>query len=75
LQKTGASADCTSQWAQDAIHDMVGNLDEWVESEDGLFVGGFYSRGTREGCDAAVSSHPPEYYDYSLGARCCRPLQ
>jgi hypothetical protein len=49
---------------------MVGNLDEWVA--DGGFSGGFFSRGTREGCDARITSHPPEYFDYSLGARCCR---
>jgi hypothetical protein len=70
LRRTGATPGCRSHWAGDDAFDMVGNLDEWVA--DGVFVGGFFSRATREGCDAKVSSHPPQYFDYSLGARCCR---
>jgi len=69
LRRTGSLPRCRSEWGDDAIYDMVGNLDEWVD--DGSFLGGFYSRGTREGCDARVSSHPPRYFDYSLGTRCC----
>ncbi len=51
---------------------MVGNHDEWVDEPRGAFLGGFYSRATREGCDSRISSHPPEYFDYSLGVRCCK---
>jgi hypothetical protein len=51
---------------------MVGNLDEWVDDPRGAFLGGFYARATSNGCDARVSEHPPEYFDYSLGVRCCR---
>ena len=51
---------------------MVGNLDEWVDEDTGAFQGGFYSRSTREGCDARITVHPPQYFDYSLGARCCK---
>ncbi|MEB2312566.1 MAG: SUMF1/EgtB/PvdO family nonheme iron enzyme [Sorangiineae bacterium] len=72
LRATGATPDCRSQWGEDAIYDMVGNLDEWVDSERGLFLGGFYSRSTREGCDSSVSAHPRQYFDYSLGVRCCK---
>ncbi len=72
LRPTGATASCKSQWGDDAVYDMVGNLDEWVDADGGLFLGGFYSRNTREGCDARVSAHPEEYYDYSLGVRCCK---
>lgn len=72
LHRTGATPRCRSEWGADAVFDMVGNLDEWVA--EGFFVGGFYSRGTREGCDARITSHPPEYFDYSLGTRCCRSL-
>ena len=50
----------------------TGNLDEWVDDEAGLFVGGFYARSTREGCESRISAHAPIYYDYSTGARCCR---
>ncbi|MES1177814.1 MAG: SUMF1/EgtB/PvdO family nonheme iron enzyme [Myxococcales bacterium] len=72
LRKTGSTTTCKSAWGGDAVFDMVGNLDEWVNAPVGAFVGGFYSRSTREGCDAKVSSHPRAYFDYSLGTRCCR---
>jgi hypothetical protein len=71
---TGATAGCRSDWGNDAIYDMVGNLDEWVDDPSGVFVGGFYARSTREGCEARVGVHPPVYYDYSTGARCCLSL-
>jgi formylglycine-generating enzyme len=72
LRKTGETPSCRSTWGNDAIEDMVGNLDEWVDAPEGAFLGGFYARSTREGCDAKVSSHPRSYFDYSLGTRCCR---
>jgi formylglycine-generating enzyme required for sulfatase activity len=72
LRRTGTTPDCRSTWGTDAVHDMVGNLDEWVDDPKGSFAGGFYARGTREGCDSRISSHPREYYDYSLGVRCCK---
>jgi len=72
LRKTGGTPLCRSEWGQDAIYDMVGNLDEWVDDERGAFQGGFYSRSTREGCDAKITVHPPAYADYSLGVRCCK---
>lgn len=75
LRKTGRSLSCKSQWQEDAVFDMVGNLDEWVASESGTFLGGFYARSTREGCDAQISVHSPGYRDYSLGTRCCRAAQ
>ncbi len=72
LRPTGATATCRSAWGDDAVFDMVGNLDEWIADEGGVFVGGFYARATTRGCDARISSHAPTYYDYSLGARCCQ---
>jgi sulfatase modifying factor 1 len=72
LRPTGATPECRSEWGGDAIYDMVGNLDEWVDDAKGLFLGGFFSRNTREGCDSSISAHPRPYYDYSLGVRCCR---
>jgi sulfatase modifying factor 1 len=71
LQPTGATSRCRSQWGQDAAYDMVGNLAEWVDDEDGLFLGGFFSRSSREGCARQVRAHPRSYFDYSLGVRCC----
>jgi sulfatase modifying factor 1 len=72
LRPTGATRNCRSEWGEDAIYDMVGNLDEWVDEPTGAFQGGFFSRATKEGCDARITVHPPEYFDYSLGVRCCR---
>ena len=72
LRRTGATSQCRSVWGEDAVYDMVGNLAEWVDDSDGMFVGGFYSRASREGCDRRVSSHPRQYFDYSLGVRCCQ---
>jgi hypothetical protein len=72
LRRTGASPRCRSEWGPDAAYDMVGNLDEWVDEETGAFQGGFYARSTREGCDARITVHPPQYLDYSLGVRCCK---
>lgn len=72
LRLTGATPSCASEWDGDRIYDMVGNLDEWVDDEKGLFLGGFYARSTREGCEARVGSHAPAYYDYSTGTRCCK---
>jgi len=72
LRKTGETARCRSDWGADAIYDMVGNLDEWVDEASGAFQGGFYSRSTRDGCDARITVHPPAYSDYSLGVRCCK---
>lgn len=72
LRKTGSTPSCRSEWGHDALYDMVGNLDEWVDEPSGAFQGGFYSRSTREGCDARITVHPPQYSDYSLGVRCCK---
>ncbi len=71
LRKTGATPACASRWGDDAIYDMVGNLDEWVADAHGVFAGGFYSRPNKSGCFARVSNHPRAYSDYSTGARCC----
>ncbi len=71
LRPTGATPECKSEWGGDAIYDMVGNLDEWIDDPSGVFLGGFYSRSTKSGCEAKVSAHAPSYHDYSLGTRCC----
>jgi len=67
----GELATCASSWGDDAIYDMVGNVDEWVDEKGGAFAGGFFARGTTNGCDAIVTAHPENYLDYSTGVRCC----
>jgi sulfatase modifying factor 1 len=72
LRTTGSTKTCVSRWGKDAIYDMVGNADEWIDDPDGTFVGGFFSRSTKEGCDSIVTVHPFIHWDYSIGLRCCR---
>jgi len=73
LRKTGTTPSCASRWGKDAAFDMVGNIDEWVDGpERPEFVGGFYARSTKNGCEARVTNHGAMYYDYSVGVRCCR---
>jgi formylglycine-generating enzyme len=71
LRKTGTATTCQSRWGDESLFEMVGNLDEWVDDPDGMFVGGFFSRGTKEGCESVIKAHPFNYFDYSLGVRCC----
>lgn len=71
LEPTGTRTSCASRIDGDAAFDMEGNLDEWIDDPKGVFVGGFYSRSTRDGCAAKIDGHAPAYTDYSLGARCC----
>jgi sulfatase modifying factor 1 len=71
LRKTGATPKCASKWGDDAVFDMVGNLDEWVDDPEGTFVGGFYARAQKGGCQASVKAHGFDYADYSTGFRCC----
>jgi formylglycine-generating enzyme len=72
LRTTGSTKPCASHWGKDAIYDMVGNADEWIDDPDGTFVGGFFSRPTKEGCSSIVTVHPIAHWDYSIGLRCCR---
>ncbi|WP_437589998.1 hypothetical protein [Sorangium sp. So ce1000] len=72
LRETGGSPRCRSRWGSDAVYDLVGNLDEWVNEPGGAFAGGFYARSTRAGCEALITAHPKSYLDYSTGVRCCQ---
>ncbi|HSC87823.1 MAG TPA: SUMF1/EgtB/PvdO family nonheme iron enzyme [Polyangiaceae bacterium] len=76
LLTTGQLPGCVSMTRQDgAVYDMVGNLDEWIEDPEGTFLGGFFSRSTRDGCEAKIDGHAAIYTDYSLGTRCCAAPQ
>lgn len=74
LQRTGSTTTCISKWGDDGIHDMNGNIDEWVDDAKGMFLGGFYARGKKDGCMSRVTAHPNLYSDYSTGIRCCRDV-
>jgi formylglycine-generating enzyme required for sulfatase activity len=74
LRKTGETARCASRWGEDAVYDMVGNVDEWIDDPEGTFAGGFYARATKDGCEWFGRAHPIHYADYSTGVRCCADL-
>lgn len=74
LRKTGETRTCGSKWEGDEIVDMVGNVDEWIDDPEGTFVGGFYARSKKDGCESIVKAHPFDYFDYSTGVRCCLDL-
>ncbi|MBI4703698.1 MAG: hypothetical protein HY744_21515 [Deltaproteobacteria bacterium] len=65
LRETGATTGCKSEWEDDAVYDLVGNLDEWIDDPDGTFVGSFYSRATKDGCEWRATGHTFAYGDYS----------
>lgn len=62
---------CTSPFG---VHDMVGNVDEWVEREAGtqhsVLHGGWWLPG-RNRCRATTAEHGPEYTAKQVGYRCC----
>ncbi len=73
LDLTGSNFQCKTP---EEVYDLVGNLDEWVADADGVFRGGFYHRTEsasteNDGCLFTITAHPVQYYDYSLGFRCC----
>jgi formylglycine-generating enzyme len=74
LRRTGETTSCMSEWEGDAIADMVGNIDEWIDDPEGTFVGGFFSRSKKDGCASTITGHVFGYFDYSTGVRCCMDL-
>lgn len=70
LLETGAKEECTNGYG---VHDMVGNIHEWVDDPAGTFQGGYYLDVTKngEGCGYRTDAHDFGYHDYSTGFRCC----
>jgi formylglycine-generating enzyme required for sulfatase activity len=55
------------------VHNMVGNVDEWVEAEGyqrSVLHGGWWLPG-RNRCRATTREHGPEYQGKQVGYRCC----
>jgi formylglycine-generating enzyme required for sulfatase activity len=69
-----AYPDCLSPFG---VHDMVGNVDEWVERENvappnrSVLRGGWWLPG-RNRCRAATTGHGEEYSGKQVGFRCCK---
>jgi formylglycine-generating enzyme required for sulfatase activity len=83
LKRTGSLPECSSKWGADAVYDMVGNLDEWVDDNHrnpqgklkGSFMGGFYSYHENvDGCDTITTGHSVTFDGYSVGTRCCKDI-
>ena len=70
LAETGSHEGCTNGYG---VHDMVGNLHEWVLDPEGTFQGGYYLDVTQngDGCSYRTDAHASWYHDYSTGFRCC----
>jgi sulfatase modifying factor 1 len=70
LTRTGERTGCTNEYG---VHDMVGNLHEWVDDPDGTFQGGYYldTHLNGDGCYYRTTAHAMSHLDYSTGFRCC----
>jgi len=70
LALAGEYADCVTP---EGVHDLHGNLHEWVADRSGTFRGGYYVDAERngDGCSYRTDAHPTDYHDYSTGFRCC----
>src|SRR5690606_32266321 len=72
LMETASHPECVATLTEGEVCDRVGNLDDWIDDPNGVFVGGFFGRQTREGCEAKIEGRSPLYTGYSLGTRCCK---
>jgi hypothetical protein len=70
LAPTGQFSDCTNEYG---VHDMVGNLHEWIDDPWGTFQGGYYldTHLNEDGCYYRTTAHAFSHADYSTGFRCC----
>ncbi len=70
LAETGSHEGCTNGYG---VHDMVGNIHEWVDDPAGTFQGGYYLDVEKngDGCGYRTDAHEVWYHDYSTGFRCC----
>ena len=73
VNRTGSNVECITE---DGAYDMMGNLHEWVDDDEGTFRGGYYMDWWRngEGCNYRTGLHSVQHYDYSTGFRCCSDL-
>lgn len=77
LGKNSSFDKCVSKHG---VHNMVGNLGEWVEGQRrkkgqlyGRFNGGLYPQKSSS-CSYTTVAHTLEYKDYSIGCRCAFDL-
>lgn len=58
-------------------YDMVGNAEEWVTCDDGVYgwclVGGYWA-SKQASCDYRIITHAPVWHYYETSFRCCLDL-
>lgn len=73
-EPSGSRARCATR---EGIHDLVGNVEEWVTSRPSrtwvpvTLIGGFWSKPWT-GCRGANDAHEPAFRFYETGFRCCK---
>ena len=73
LVPSGERPECVSDWG---VHDMSGNIDEWVVNESGKpYVSGLMGGhvfGVRNASRPMTDAHAPWFFWYETGGRCCK---
>lgn len=73
LLSSGSQNKCISDWG---VHDMPGNIDEWVINETGKpYVSGLMGGhvfGVRNASRPMTEAHGPDFSWYETGGRCCK---
>ena len=73
---SGSMEGCVSDYG---VHDMTGNVDEWVVNSSGSpyvsgLMGGHWVKGARNRCRPETLAHGPIFEYYAAGGRCCKSL-
>lgn len=77
LWQGALSGDYSSCRTEDGIHDLLGNVEEWVTSSRprkfrGVLMGGFWAKPWT-GCRGTNDAHDPSQFRfYEVGFRCCQ---
>jgi len=73
LVPSGSQDQCVSDWG---VHDLAGNVDEWVINETGKpYVSGLMGGhvfGVRNASRPMTDGHNPNFYWYETSGRCCQ---
>lgn len=81
LVPSGSLAECVSEWG---VHDMSGNIDEWVQNEGHVYpdkapyisgLMGGHVFGVRNASRPITDAHAPWFKWYETGGRCCEDAQ